>query len=674
MGQNQLKPIRRLLIANRGEIACRVIRTAKRLGIHTIAVYASEDQHAQHCALADEAFCIGSAPLENSYLNIDHIIHAAKESLADAIHPGYGFLSENATFAKRCMEENLIFVGPPASAISQMAVKDEAKRIMRQANVPVIPGYEGTSQSIDDLQKAATEIGYPLILKAAKGGGGKGMRIVKQPQDLKEAIESAKRESLASFGDDTLFIEKYLTSARHIEIQIFRDSQGNAVHLFERDCSLQRRHQKVIEESPALGIEQATKQKLYQAAINAAHAIHYQGAGTIEFLYAENGEFYFMEMNTRLQVEHPVTEMVTGLDLVEWQIHIAEGHPLPLSQTQITCQGHALEARIYAEDPMLGFLPVTGRIRGIFLPEGIHYRLDSGIQIGDHIGIYFDPMLAKLIVHANTREEARQMLYQVLSGYHLVGLTTNIHFLKNALKSDAFIQGHIHTQTLEKNLDILLPKPTAPSLEQLSIAALILVITRNQSSYQHVSDRYSPWHYLDAWRLNIAHQETIQLIWHGERYTLSLAHLPKHDPDDFALEVHFPNSNAVLVISGNKLEDRLQITLPGHQSTIAYYCDNQRLEFIYLDQACVFTLKGQHYDEQFIDESAQNAVRAPMPGIITKIWVKAGDKVSQGSKLLALEAMKMEHTLAATKSAAIKSLRYNIGDQVEEGSELIEFE
>lgn len=674
MGQNALKPIRRLLIANRGEIACRVIRTAKRLGIHTIAVYAKEDQHAKHCALADEAFCIGSAPLENCYLNIEHIIQAAKDSLADAIHPGYGFLSENATFAKRCQTENLIFIGPPASAISQMAVKDEAKRIMRQAKVPVVPGYEGTSQSLQDLQKAATDIGYPLILKAAKGGGGKGMRIVKQAEDLKDAIESAKRESLASFGDDTLFIEKYLTAARHIEVQIFRDSQGNAVHLFERDCSLQRRHQKVIEESPALGIANETKQKLYQAAINAAHAIHYQGAGTIEFLYADNGEFYFMEMNTRLQVEHPVTEMVTGLDLVEWQIRIAEGMSIPLMQDEITCQGHALEARIYAEDPMLGFLPVTGRIRDIFLPQGINYRLDSGIQVGDQIGIYFDPMLAKLIVHANTREEARAALFQVLSGYHLVGLTTNIDFLKNVLQSDAFIQGLIHTQTLEMTLDTLLPKLSAPSLEQLSIAAVILVLTRKHVANEQNPDQYSPWHHLDAWRLNDAHQESIQLLWHGERFVLSLVHLSTQDPNYLSLEVRLSKGNEVLVVSAHRLHDKLQITLPNHQSTIAYYCDDQRLEFIYLDQSCVFSLTGHHYDEQLIDEGAQNAVRAPMPGVITKIWVKAGDKVTQGSKLLALEAMKMEHTLAATQSAAIKSLRYNIGDQVEEGTELIEFE
>lgn len=674
MGQNPLKPIRRLLIANRGEIAIRVIRTAKRLGIHTIAVYAKEDQNAKHCALADEAFCIGSAPLENCYLNIEHIIQAAKESSADAIHPGYGFLSENAAFAKRCIDENLIFIGPPPSAISQMAVKDEAKRIMRQANVPVVPGYEGTSQSIEDLQKAAAQIGYPLILKAAKGGGGKGMRIVLMPADLKDAIESAKRESLASFGDDTLFIEKYLTSARHIEIQIFRDSQGNAVHLFERDCSLQRRHQKVIEESPALGIDSATKQKLYQAAINAAHAIHYQGAGTIEFLYAENGEFYFMEMNTRLQVEHPVTEMVTGLDLVEWQIHIAQGASIPLTQAEITCQGHALEARIYAEDPLLGFLPVTGRIRDIFLPDGIDYRLDSGVQVGDQIGIYFDPMLAKLIVHANNREEARTALYQVLSGYHLVGLTTNIDFLRNVLQSDAFIQGLIHTQTLEKSLNILLPKPSTPSLEQLSIAAVVLVMTRTHSASEPVMDQFSPWRNLDAWRLNNDHQESIQLLWQGERYAISLVHLPTNDPNHISLQIRAPQGTEVISISAHKLGDKLQVTLPTQQSVIPYYCDDQRLEFIYLEQACVFSLIGHQYDEQLSDEEAQNAIRAPMPGVITKIWVKAGDKVTQGSKLLALEAMKMEHTLAATKSAAVKSLRYNIGDQVEEGSELIEFE
>ncbi|MGE3319750.1 MAG: acetyl-CoA carboxylase biotin carboxylase subunit [Candidatus Berkiella sp.] len=673
MGENSLKPINRLLIANRGEIACRVIRTAKRLGIHTIAVYAKEDQHALHTTLADEAFCIGSAPLENSYLNIDHIISAAKESRADAIHPGYGFLSENAHFAKRCQQENIIFIGPSPNAIAKMAVKDEAKRIMQSAGVPVVPGYQGTSQSVKDLETAARDIGFPLMLKAAKGGGGKGMRIVKQPAELIDAIESAKRESLASFSDDSLFIEKYLTDARHIEIQVFRDSHGNAVHLYERDCSLQRRHQKIIEESPALHINEDIKQQLYNAAINAAHAIDYLGAGTIEFLYASN-EFYFMEMNTRLQVEHPVTEMITGLDLVEWQIRLAEGEAIPARQQDIHCHGHAIEARIYAEDPCNHFLPATGYIKDAFLPQGLNYRLDSGIQVGDKISIHFDPMLAKLIVHAQNREEARKALLSALAQYHLVGITTNIAFLRNVLLSDDFIEGRIHTQTLEKSLTTLLPKAVKPTLEQLAIAGTIKVLTRRHQAILTEGDPYSPWNRKDAWRLNDDFKESFDLFFQGVRYPLTLTYLPERDENTIHCQIACSLFSTTLSMTGHLKLGKLEITLANHQTIIPYYRDETSIEFLFLDQALSFQLEDSQQEYATSMGDSHQAIRAPMPGIITKIWVKAGDKVSNGSKLLALEAMKMEHTLAAPKSAAIKAIRYDIGDQVEEGCELIDFE
>lgn len=674
MGQNSLKPINRLLIANRGEIACRIIQTAKRLGIHTIAVYATEDQHALHVTMADEAFCIGSGTLEKSYLNIDNIIQAAKQSLASAIHPGYGFLSENAAFAKRCQQENIIFIGPSSDAISKMAVKDEAKRIMKEAKVPVVPGYEGTSQSVEDLEKAARSIGFPLILKAAKGGGGKGMRIVKEAKDLKDAIESAKRESLASFNNDSLFIEKYLTNARHIEIQIFRDSHGQAVHLFERDCSLQRRHQKIIEESPALHIKEDTKQQLYKAAINAAHAIDYLGAGTIEFLYAQSGEFYFMEMNTRLQVEHPVTEMITGLDLVEWQIRIAEGEAIPLNQQDIHCHGHAFEARIYAEDPNNHFLPATGRIKDIFLPQGLAYRLDSGIKIGDKIGIHFDPMLAKLIIHAPSREEARKALLSALTQYHLVGLTTNIPFLRNVLVCEDFIQGHIHTQTLETNLNSLLPTLSKPNLEQLAIAGLIKILRRNQPSALTDNDPYSPWNHKDAWRLNDDFKENFSLIFQGMRYPLTLTHLPTEDKMSVCCQIKCSLFSSSLSLTGHLEQGKLEVSIANHQSTIPFYADETCIEFIFNEQTVTFQLENGQPEHTANDSHSHEAIRAPMPGIITKIWVRPGDKVTHGSKLLALEAMKMEHTLAAPKTAAIKAIRYMIGDQVEEGCELIDFE
>ncbi|MCS5712397.1 acetyl/propionyl/methylcrotonyl-CoA carboxylase subunit alpha [Candidatus Berkiella aquae] len=670
MGKNTLKSINRLLIANRGEIACRIIRTAKKLGIHTIAVYALEDQHALHCSLADEALCIGGGALEKSYLNIDHIIQAARQSDADAIHPGYGFLSENAAFAKRCATENIIFIGPTDFSIAQMAVKDQAKKIMRKANVPVIPGYEGDEQSISALQQAATKIGYPIMLKAAKGGGGKGMRIVKQPDELAEAIQSAKRESLHSFGDETLFIEKYVPHARHIEVQIFRDQQGNAVHLFERDCSLQRRHQKIIEESPALGLTDAVKQALYQAALNAAHAINYLGAGTVEFLYAPNGEFYFMEMNTRLQVEHPVTEMITGLDLVEWQIRIAQGHPIPLAQSEIKVYGHALEARIYAEDPTLGFLPATGHIKAIFIPNNTTgYRLDSGLQVGDTVGIHFDPLLAKLIVHANSRAEAVNALYDALSQYNLIGITTNIAFLRSVLRNDNFIQGHIDTQTLERSLASFLPKPQSITIEQLAIASILVILMRQYPISSE--DLFSPWNVSHAWRLNEDFKETIALMFHQEIFNLTITHLPAKRN---ALTIRIVHHGQSCIITGKFQGNLLHIQLPNEQYAIPYFYTEDLLAFIAKGNTCLFKIANNNHDHDTLSHATPNTIRAPMPGVVTKIWVKSGDKVTHGEKLMALEAMKMEHTLAAAKAGAIKAIRYSIGDQVEEGCELIDFE
>ncbi|HRE32483.1 MAG TPA: biotin carboxylase N-terminal domain-containing protein, partial [Candidatus Berkiella sp.] len=660
MGKNTLKSINRLLIANRGEIACRIIRTAKKLGIHTIAVYALEDQQALHCSLADEALCIGGGALEKSYLNIDHIIQAAKQCGADAIHPGYGFLSENAIFAKRCATENIIFIGPSDFSIAQMAVKDQAKKIMRKANVPVIPGYEGDEQSNTALQQAATQIGYPIMLKAAKGG--KGMRIVKKADELADAIQSAKRESLNSFGDETLFIEKYVPHARHIEVQIFRDNDGNTVHLFERDCSLQRRHQKIIEESPAFSLADTIKQALYQAAINAAQAIDYLGAGTVEFLYAPSGEFYFMEMNTRLQVEHPVTEMITGLDLVEWQIRIAQGYPLPLTQAEIPCQGHAIEARIYAEDPNLGFLPATGHIKAIFLPkETTTYRLDSGLQVGDTVGIHFDPLLAKLIVHANSRNDAISALQEALSQYNLIGITTNIAFLRSVLLSEDFAQGRIDTQTLERSLASFLPKPQTLSIEVLAIASILVILRR-----QHLrpsdenNDTYSLWNSSNAWRLNENFNETITLMFHQEPLDLVIAHLPsaKHN----TLSINITYRDQALVIIGKLQKNSLHIQLSNEQYTIPYFDEDDLFAFIAKGNTYIFKSANSNHEHDTLSHTTQNTIRAPMPGVVTKIWVKSGDKVNYGEKLMALEAMKMEHTLAAAKAGAIKTIRYRIGD------------
>ncbi|MCW9017799.1 MAG: acetyl-CoA carboxylase biotin carboxylase subunit, partial [Kangiellaceae bacterium] len=436
--------IHKLLIANRGEIACRIIRTAQRMGIECVAVYSDADKNAQHVKLADEAWYIGESPAKDSYLKADTILEIAKKSGANGIHPGYGFLSENAEFAQKCSDNNVIFVGPPVGAIEAMGSKSEAKSIMQNAGVPLVQGYHGDDQSESLLQQEADKIGYPLLIKATAGGGGKGMRVVESSSDFIDALNSCKREAISSFGDDQVLIEKYLTKPRHVEIQVFADNQGNAVHLFERDCSVQRRHQKVIEEAPAPGLTSETREAMGQVAIKAAQAIGYSGAGTVEFLYDEDGSFYFMEMNTRLQVEHPVTEMITGLDLVEWQITVANGLDLPLLQDQLSINGHAFEARIYAEDPNNDFLPATGNISYMGLPvTNANVRVDSGIVSGDTVSVYYDPMIAKLIVWDKDRNSALARLRGALSDFHVAGLTTNIEFLHQLASNDAFIKADL---------------------------------------------------------------------------------------------------------------------------------------------------------------------------------------------------------------------------------------
>ncbi len=667
-----MRKIKTLLIANRGEIACRIIKTAKRLGLKTIAIYAEPDKNALHCQLADESYCVGPAPSEKSYLNIHNILHVAKLCKADAIHPGYGFLSENAQFAKQCVDSGFIFVGPSSTSISQMAVKDEAKRIMAKANVPTVPGYMGTEQQGPALTKAAQEIGYPLILKAAKGGGGKGMRVVLKPQDLDDAIETAKRESQASFGDDSLFIEKYLINARHIEVQIFRDKAGNAVHLFERDCSLQRRHQKIIEESPALDIPPEVKQRLYQAAINAANAIDYVGAGTIEFLLASDNQFYFMEMNTRLQVEHPVTEMVTGLDLVEWQLLVADGQDLPLTQSEIQSRGNAIEARIYAEDSYNHFLPATGTIKSIMLPNDDNFRLDTGVQVGDSISIYFDPMLAKMIVHAQTRSQAIQAMQHALSQYHIVGVTTNLPFLRLILQNSAFQSGKVHTQFIESNLQTLIPKPRPVSAKDILFASLVLLIEREKNSEVKALDEpNSPWNFGNAWRVNLPFEETVTLHYQLEKIDIQVQH-PQHK--DKPLHLNCATYQIDEQVTGLIEGKTIHAIYASHQESVAYYSDENIIEIFHDGQAYIFKKDQFTINTLTSNFDLNHTLLAPMPGIISKIWVKSGEKVNAGTKLVALEAMKMEHTLSAPTDGLIKSIHYKIGDQVEEGCELIDFE
>ena len=649
-----IKQITSLLIANRGEIACRIIRTAKKMQIKTIAVYTDQDQSSLAVKLADEAHYLGPLPLSECYLNSAAIVRLAQATHACAIHPGYGFLSEDPHFARACEEAGVIFIGPPSQAIESMALKDAAKKIAVKANIPVTPGYDGADQSLSAFQSAADKMGYPVLIKASAGGGGKGMRIVAQPEQLSEALQGAKRESLASFGNDHLILEKYLIEARHIEIQIFRDQHGNSVHLFERDCSLQRRHQKIIEESPALGIPDQIKEQLYQAALRIAEKIHYVGAGTVEFLYLPSGDFYFMEMNTRLQVEHPITEMITGLDLVEWQIRVARGEHLPLAQASITQSGHAIEARVCAEDPLRNFLPTTGTLKHLQLPSE-PCRIDSALQPHDKITIYFDSLLAKVIVHAPSREQAIEQLYTALSQYYLIPIITNLPFLRFILKHSAFTQAPIHTQFLEQNLASLLPPPLAITPDTLAQAVKAYINHRSRAE----EGAHSPWHRQSAWRLNLPYTQTLNLGVAEQCFSLSITY-PQHPQDP--LTVHY-------------LDKALSIpdTVPPafvdkHSVTVLCQDDLPTGEWV------SFVLNPVPLRSDEGQTSKQSHLAAPLSGMITQIWVKTGDAVKAGTKLLALEAMKMEHSLIATKSGIVKTIFYPTGTPVEEGWELIDFE
>ena len=477
----------KILIANRGEIACRIIKTAKQMGVLTVAVYSDADKNSLHVHMADEAVYIGPSPSRESYLLGDKVIAAAKKTGAQAIHPGYGFLSENADFCRNCAAENITFIGPPVAAIEAMGSKSAAKNIMEKANVPLVPGYHGDDQSRDIIKKAADDMGYPVLLKATAGGGGKGMRQVWSEAEFDEGLEAAKRESMSSFGDDTMLVEKYLTQPRHVEIQVFCDNHDNAVYLFERDCSVQRRHQKVIEEAPAFSMSQELRAQMGESAIKSAQAIGYQGAGTVEFLLDIDGSFYFMEMNTRLQVEHPVTEMISGQDLVEWQLRVAAGELLPKTQEQLVLNGHAFEARIYAEDANNDFLPATGKLTLLKTPiESEHVRIDTGVRQGDEVSVYYDPMIAKLIVWDENREKALQRLAKALSEYRINGVVTNIDFLYNLATSAPFKAADIDTGFIEKNYDLIFHNDEKPLVNELPIAALFLILSKENKAMTHI--------------------------------------------------------------------------------------------------------------------------------------------------------------------------------------------
>jgi len=659
--------IKKLLVANRGEIACRVMSTCQRLGIKTVAVYSDADAKALHVEMADEAVHIGPAQASESYLKADKIIAACKLTGADAVHPGYGFLSENPKFAEACEENGIIFVGPSAASMRAMALKGAAKHLMEEAGVPVVPGYHGDDQSLETLSAEAEHIGFPVLIKAVAGGGGKGMRKVFGAKELPSAIEGAKREGENSFGNGTLLIEKYIQKPRHIELQVFGDADGMAVHLHERDCSLQRRHQKVVEEAPAPGMSAEMRRAMGEAAVKAAEAIGYQGAGTVEFIVdVENGldgaPFYFMEMNTRLQVEHPVTELITGQDLVEWQIRVAEGKPLPLSQDEIDVltDGHAVEVRLYAEDPYNDFLPSIGKV-GLFDPfadAGPTGRIDAGVRAGDEVSIHYDPMIAKLIAWGEDRTQAIDALRNLVRETPVTGLRTNRDFLLKCLSEKGFIDGDVHTGFIEEHKDVLLKKPE-PTAEDYALAAFAIVAAR-----QARAQGDDPWKILDAFRLNLPASE--QLWFDGT------------DGDVLTVHLREDGSKLSATVEGNDFEAEI-IGFVGDVLTFAMGGKRERM-FAEVDAAHVTLIKGdatltlaRHARDGGGDEDADGpgTILSPMPGKILDVKVSDGDMVEKGQPLLIMEAMKMEQTITAPRDGKVTGLGLKAGDQVTGGAVLL---
>ncbi len=661
----------KILIANRGEIACRIIKTARRLGLRTVAVYSEADQAARHVRLADEALCIGPPPARESYLAIDKIIAAAKASGAEAVHPGYGFLSENEAFAEACAKNGIVFIGPPPAAIRAMGLKSESKKLMAAAGVPLTPGYHGDEQDAEFLREQADAIGYPVLIKASAGGGGKGMRAVRKREEFLDALASCKREAASAFGDDHVLIEKYLQRPRHIEFQIFADTHGNCVHLFERDCSVQRRHQKVLEEAPAPGMTPERRAAMGAAAIAVARAVGYVGAGTVEFIVEPSGAFYFMEMNTRLQVEHPVTEMITGLDLVEWQLRIAAGEPLPLAQEQLAIQGHAIEARIYAEDADKGFLPSTGRLAHFAPPtETLNVRVDSGVEQGDDISPHYDPMICKLIVWDENRERAIARMLQALADFRIVGVTSNVGFLSRLVACPAFANADLDTGLIEREHDFLFPAESSlPPREAWLIAALAELLRDRNFARAHAqasADPHSPWHLRDGWRLNGMARRTILLrVGNAERRIVAA-----YDGEGFLLDL---DDHAVAAAGELRDDGTLRAALDGRRLTATVIAAGEKRHVFFDGLGFVFAaVDPLHHAGE--GGGAEGSLAAPMPGKVVAHLVQAGARVEKGTPLVVLEAMKMEHTLVAPAAGIVQAFRYAPGEQVADGAELVAFE
>ncbi|MQM31401.1 MAG: 3-methylcrotonyl-CoA carboxylase [Candidatus Accumulibacter phosphatis] len=671
----------KILIANRGEIACRVIKTARRLGVRSVAVYSEADANARHVRLADEAVCIGPAAARESYLVGERILDAARRTAAQAIHPGYGFLSENDVFADACAAAGIVFIGPPAAAIRAMGSKSAAKAIMSAAGVPVTPGYHGNDQAPGRLQREADTIGYPVLIKAAAGGGGKGMRLVERGEDFAAALASCQREAASSFGDDKVLIEKYLSRSRHIEFQIFADTQGNCVHLFERDCSVQRRHQKVLEEAPAPGMSAARRAAMGKAAVDAARAVGYVGAGTVEFIasdtFVHDGSFYFMEMNTRLQVEHPVTEMISGQDLVEWQLRVASGEPLPLRQEQLEIRGHALEARIYAENPEQDFLPSTGRLVHLSPPaESLNVRVDTGIEQGDEISPYYDPMIAKLVVWDVDRDAALARMWQALADYRIVGVSTNVTFLSRLVVCPAFADADLDTGLIERSREFLFPARSEPPRNVFLVAAVAGLLREQAAALNrasHSGDPWSPWSSHDGWRLNIQSQRTLTYRSGDSVYEVAVA----YEADGWRLALA---GESVLargrVLESGRFAGQLAVELDDRRLVASVVAVNEKQEqkrHVFLNGTTYVILRDDPLHLVEAGGTQGGGLTAPMPGKVVALLAVPGQQVEKGAALLILEAMKMEHTITAPKNGIVKAFCYAAGDQVADGAELVDF-
>lgn len=656
------KKINKVLIANRGEIACRVMRTAKELGISTVAVYSDADKNALHVETADEAYHIGPAQVSESYLVIDKILEAATATEADAIHPGYGFLSENTTFAKACEDAGIIFIGPSAHAIELMGDKARAKRAMLEASVPCIPGYQDEDQSDDVLTKAADEIGYPLMIKAAAGGGGRGMRLVHESSQVQNAIETARSEAISAFGAGELILEKAIIRPRHVEVQVFSDQHGNVVYLGERDCSVQRRHQKVIEEAPCPVMTPELREAMGSAAVAAAKAVDYVGAGTVEFLLGEDSEFYFLEMNTRLQVEHPVTELVTGLDLVDLQFKVASGQPLGFDQSDVTLNGHAVEIRLYAEDPANDFLPSTGMIEYWREPQGSGVRVDAGVKTGNEVSPFYDPMIAKVIAYGPTRDEARHRLVDALGGSTLIGPANNRDFLIDALNRESFITGEATTAFIEDEYGDE-GFSLAPTTMDLSIAALIQCCVRTEHSLAH-STGVNP--ELINWSSGAA--LTSVCVYRQGDDLLHFVVSPV-DQQNYRVTLDEEAIDIRVIEFGNQC---ISIEIDNKKSDVLFYSDGDQLsvatgtlEYSVLDIAAGEAAQG-------ISGSGQ--ITAPMHGQLLEIFVSEGQEVNAGDRVALLEAMKMQHEILADVDGTVSAIHVEAGHQIAMDTLMIELE